>query len=627
MLKTFLYSIHRKTPNSSCIFNRLISSKRILNVAIVGRPNTGKSTLFNRLTRSNAAIVSNVPGTTRDRREGSGMLVGLPLKVIDTGGLDDRGLVSINIQEQVIAAIKHADVILFMLDARSGVTSVDEHFAKWLRIKLSKSKVSENLATSSICNLNDSTVTSEATEMDRGFDKELIVVANKTEGSHLSDQVLNTVADAFALGLGEPLLISASHGDGMSDIAEALIKIAQKRGYNDGSIDSLSHTKEKDGLSDEDKVIQLAVMGRPNVGKSTLINAFIGEERVITGPVAGLTRDSINVEWNYEGRKFRLVDTAGLTRLRTNKELLQSNYDTKRGKIIDAVGTNHLPSVKLPGIQSLDPEIDPSQFSSQLSEMSLISALNALRFAQVVLIVVESTQGNFSKVDMQLARKCLQEGRGIVIAANKQDLLTVGKENGETVSFREYEKSVKKHANEFIRDFGDIPVVACSGLEKHGIKRILKAVLNTYDAWSKRIDTGILNRWLKDMMVSSPMPRSGNKSINIKYVTQVKSRPPTFALFTNVSEIPIFFERFLRTKIQHDFSLFGVPIRFIVHKTKGNAVNRNLLKQGKHTRRGIGRGETRGVGPNRVSSFAAKKAKGVQMLRRKRDSRLSRVRK
>ncbi len=614
----------------------------ILTVALVGRPNTGKSTLFNRLTKSKTAIVSNVPGTTRDRREGKGFLAGLPLNIIDTGGLDDRGVVSQQIQQQVIASLSSADVILFMLDAKVGLTALDNFFAKWLREKMAKAANTMRVAN------NTSSITLP----------KVLLLANKTEGAHMNDRVLDIVSESYSLGFGEPMLISATHGDGMSDLATSLIEIAQERGKKDmvddssisrKSIKKATETNEisttsfdadghgsnivtKDAIKAEEKnfdlndianrTIQLAIMGRPNVGKSTLLNAFLGEDRVITGPTAGLTRDAIHVEWSYRDRLFRLVDTAGLTRLQTNKELLKGVKEQRNLSIAETIGKHVDKKIILPGLRELNPEEDPSQWSTQISEYALLSALQACKHSQVVMIVVESTQGKFNKVDLQLARHCLMEGRAVFIAANKCDQLTRA-----GVSLSDYEEQVMKHTEEFFREFGEIPVVACSGTKQKNLRKLLATAMEVHDSWSKRINTWVLNKWLKELMVIAPTARAGDKAVHIKYITQVKARPPTFALFANVTELPVFLERFLRSRLQKEFHLRGVPIRFIVKKSEGNAVKKHLLKQGKHSRRGTGLGEAKGrVGPNRDEHRIRKRYVDVTDERRRRDSRLRRQR-
>lgn len=593
---------------------------RVMTVALVGRPNTGKSTLYNRLTKSRMAIVSSVPGTTRDRREGKGYLAGLPLTVLDTGGLDNRGAISTHIQDQVQKALFDADVVLFMIDAKAGVTSLDQHFARWLRTKMGQQK-------------------QEFEQQQNGIvsSKRVIVIANKAEGAHMNAQVIDTMSDALRLGLGEPVPISASHGDGMADLAVSLIDVARNLGCADGETDDHEKTASNrlDGvdlegknvpIALEDKTIQLAVMGRPNVGKSTLINAFLGEERVITGSTPGLTRDAVHVQWEFKGRNFCLVDTAGLTRLRPDKSLMSAAEENKRQQISATIGPSSYIQpgkiVSLPGIDIMDPEADPSQFSYQVSELALMSALNALRFAQVVLIVVDGDQGKFSKVDMQLARKCLEEGRALVIAGNKKDLVLA-----RGVSSNQYEEGIRRHTEEFLREFGQVPVITCTALEGNGAKRLLETVVAVHDAWSKRVPTWVLNKWIKDVMVTAPPTRAGGKVLKLKYMTQIKARPPTFALFCNADEIPGFFERFLRSRIQKDFQLEGVPLRFEVRKTSGAEVNASLLKQGKHTRRGVGHGEGRGVGPNKRNvPIELKRSRAVQDERRRRDTRLRNAR-
>jgi len=589
--------------------NFIKPSPEHLTVSLVGRPNTGKSTLFNRLTKTKMAIVSSIPGTTRDRREGKGFLAGLPLNVIDTGGLDNRGVVSKFIQQQVEKSFADSDVILLLVDGRAGLTSLDEHFAKWLRKTVQPKKplatvapagTDGNVPAVKATTLNDGggvNVAAAALEKKRS----IIVVANKTEGGLLSNAVMSTVADASRLGFGDPVLVSATHGDGMADLAQVLLMEARRRGKLEEEVSSAPHQlalvrkkkkmmmpiKEMKDMTTslvvedqvvrgpitiEDRVIQLAIMGRPNVGKSTLLNAFIREDRAITGPMPGLTRDAVHAEWQHRDRLFRLVDTAGLTRIRTNKSRLETMQDKEKrlSTIMDRASSSFPPEnaksihalVKLPGLAFVDPESDPSQYSYQISEFALISALNALRYAQVVLLVVEGSQGKFSKLDLQLAGKCLEEGRGLVIAANKSDLMVPS-----GVSSAAYEEGVRSHIAEFLREFGDIPVVVSSGTEGKGIDRILNTVIKVHDAWSRRVSTGDLNSWLKDLLVTNPPPRVNGRLLNLKYITQIKSRPPTFALFTNMEELPGFFERFLKSNIQQAFKLQGVPLRFVVRKT------------------------------------------------------------
>jgi GTPase len=323
--------------------------------------------------------------TGRDRREGLGSIAGFPVNVIDTGGFDDRGSVTSDIHHQIDKAIQSADVILFLLDARAGINQLDESFAKWIRKKIGKVQQSSN--------------------NHRKID--ILVLANKTEGSHLSNKVLDAIADAYELGLGDPIPISASHGDGMSDLRELLYSIATSRGNI--QLESEEKTRHSKSIGVDERTIQIAIMGQPNVGKSSILNAIVGDERVITGPIAGLTRDSIPVTWSYNDRKFCLVDTAGLTRIRTSEVLLNKSVEEKAierlrdstGKLIKV----KIPKLKYPGAEYMDPEADPSQFSSQVSELALMSSLEAMKYAQIVLLVVEGSQGQFSKIDLQLAER------------------------------------------------------------------------------------------------------------------------------------------------------------------------------------------------------------------------------
>lgn len=596
---------YHKDNNSSTRTTGTTTGEKLVTVSLVGRPNTGKSTLFNRLTQSRSAIVSNVPGTTRDRKEGIGYLAGFKFRVFDTGGYDDRGIVSQDIQKQVQYALSHSDLVLLLVDTRVGVTGLDEQFARWMRLQVGKS-----------------------THEPR---PEVVLVANKAEGGLMSDQVMNVVSDGYRLGFGEPLLLSAIHGDGLTDLASRLFEYGAKHGYDDmGKYVGISEEKPSDHASEEGvpvveekaSEIQLAVMGRPNVGKSTLINALIGEDRVIAGALPGLTRDSITVEWSFEGRGFKLVDTAGLTRISTNKKLLEGVQEKKLRPIHEVIGKlAKNESITLPGIQQVNTEEDPSQFSAQISEYALLSALNALKYAQVVMLVVEAHQGKFLKIDLQLARRCLEEGRALFIVANKVDLL---RERG--ISVTEYEKQVKEHANEYLREFGDIPVIATAGIEGQGLKRVLRTAVRVHDSWDRRISTWVLNNWMKDALVAMPLARAGNKVVKVKYMVQTKNRPPTFTLFSNAKELPGSYERFLRSRLQDDFHFEGVPIRFNVKKSVGKAVNLSLLRQGKHTRRGTGRGDVF-VGPNRDKKRLMRRIRGDSSKRRILDKRMKKKQK
>ena len=275
------------------------------------------------------------------------------------------------------------------------------------------------------------------------------------------------------------------------------------------------------------------------------------------------------MEWQYNNRQFRLVDTAGLTRITPHKQRLSAD-DKKHVTRIESMLKD---TVVLPGIQKMDPEEDPSQFSCQVSEASLVSALNALRFSQVVCLVVEGDQGKFSKIDLQLTEKCHKEGSALVIVANKSDIVA---EKGVTAI--DYAKGVRLHCEHYLKDFGHIPIVTTCAIKRHGINKLLETVIKTHDAWSARINTWVLNRWLKDLLVASNPPRVSGKSVKIKYITQIKSRPPVFALFCNVDKIPEFFEKFIRFKLQTEFKLEGVFVRLVVRKTETR--KENLQRKG-----------------------------------------------
>eukprot|EP01040_Poterioochromonas_malhamensis_P008840 gene8840-9575_t len=649
---------------------------RMLKVALVGRPNVGKSTLFNRLTKSNKAIVSNIPGTTRDRKESRGYLAGIPFTVIDTGGLEDGGgELNQLIQQQVERAILSCDAIIFMIDGREGINATDQNYARWLRNKIYRTLSSPDYKPPKI-----------------------LLAINKTEGARLNDFVLDVVAESTRLGFGEPLLLSGAHGDGIAELASSLVEIIRERGLleedpdddkkkssttissktkakhnrtptisslpspqvdeeSDQSIDDDDQSLDDEGddaeIPEEDdeedigsyeiaeiekevsannnfeelknKTIQVAIMGRPNVGKSTLLNAIIGENRVIAGPLPGLTRDSIEVEWTYQDRQFRLVDTAGLTRIHTNKQLL-SDIKVKAHQSVSNVLKQSVKEarVRLPGKEMIEHIDDvPSQFSEQISEYALMSAFHALRFAQVVILVVESLQGKFLKLDLQLAQKCLEEGRCVMIVANKADLVL-----SRGISLNLYENQVEQHVSEAIRELGKVPIIACSAINNIGIDKILTTVIDLHDTYSKRIPTWILNRWMKELMVTAPTARLGTKAVRIKYITQVKVRPPSFLLFSNVVNLPPFVEKFFKTRLQSEFALAGIPLRLEVKKTKGNPVKMHLLKQGKHTRRGTGLGESRGkVGKDRKLHRQIQQRREKVDERRRRDTRLRRNRK
>ncbi len=445
-------------------------------VAIVGRPNVGKSTLFNRLVGRREALVDDRPGVTRDRRIGEARLGTLTFTVVDTAGLEEappEGVESAMLQ-QTERALADADVVLLVFDARAGLTPIDRHFAKTLR----------RLPTP------------------------LLLVGNKCE-SRAADPGL---IEAHELGLGEPLAISAEHGVGMSELADALLP------FDETEI-SAAQAEGEDGEEGEvdpsERTIQLAIVGRPNVGKSTLLNAFVEDERVVTGPEPGVTRDAIAVDWSYRGHPIRLVDTAGMRR---------------RARVTD-----------------------------RLERASTTDALNAVRLAQVVILVLDGS-AILDKQDLTIARHVIDEGRALVIAVNKWDAV------------EDHEGALRRLSDRLqtsLPQVRGIPTVTISALKGHKLDRLLDAMLAIYDVWNTRISTGRLNRWLENMVESHPPPMVSGRRVRIRYVTQVKARPPTFAIWVSRQDaLPESYIRYLANGLRDRFELDGVPLRIVTRKGK-----------------------------------------------------------
>lgn len=446
--------------------------KNGLKVAIVGRPNVGKSTLFNRLCGKRMAIVHDLPGVTRDRKEAFGQLGDIPLKLIDTAGLEDKSEDPLmeGMKTQVLMALYEADVILFMIDGREGITPLDENFATLLR----KSQ------------------------------KPILLLANKCEGKAGG----MGIAEAWGLGFGEPLATSAEHGQGLDSLYEAL------RPYYKGPL-----------LEEEEEVemapLQLAIVGRPNVGKSTLLNQLIGHERVLTGPEAGVTRDAIGIEWEYKGQPLRLIDTAGLR---------------KRAKVTE-----------------------------KLEWLSTSESRSAIQYAQVVILVVDATQP-LEKQDLHIGSQVIEEGRCLVLALNKWDLIP---------NKDELLKHLKERLTTALPQVKGIPLVPLSALTGKNKEKLLDAVLAIYDLWNQRISTARLNRWLEGLVAHHPPPLVAGRRIKIKYLTQIKTRPPTFVLFSSkATELPDFYVRYLINGLRETFDLEGVPIRFSVKSSKNPYVEK-----------------------------------------------------
>jgi len=457
-----------------------------LTVAIIGRPNVGKSTLFNRLVGKRVAIVDDMPGVTRDRREGDATLSDLNFKVIDTAGLEDVHDESLEsrMRQQTEAAFKDADVGLMVIDARTGPTPVDEHFVKWLR----------------------------------RHDTPVILVANKCEGAAGQSGLL----ESYALGLGDPVPLSAEHGQGLADLYEALRPYAdaasEKQAWENSQINNderppLDSGDEKDDDAVMNRPLQLAIVGRPNVGKSTLINKLLGEDRMLTGPEAGITRDSIMVPWQYKGRQINLIDTAGLRR---------------RAKVTEKV-----------------------------EALSGAETRRAIDFAQVVAIVLDA-RDMLEKQDLIIASNVIEEGRALIIVVNKWDLIENKKEALDKLHDR-MEKSLPQ-----VRG---IPVVTVSAKTGRKLDTILDAVFDVFEVWNRRISTAKLNRWLEHVLEHHQPPMVGGRRIKIRYMTQPKTRPPTFALFVSHAKgLPEAYERYMANALREDFELWGVPLRIAVRK-------------------------------------------------------------
>ena len=437
--------------------------------AIIGRPNVGKSTLFNRLVGQKLALVDDEPGVTRDRREGEGRLGDLEFTLIDTAGLDEgaKGSLTARMQEQTEVAIGLADALMFVFDARAGLTPNDRAFADFAR----------------------------------RANKPVVLVANKSEGKHGELGAM----ESYALGLGDPIQISAEHGEGLSDLYDAL-RVLMPEPVEEEEFDDDDIIETDEDIAQ--RPIRVAIVGRPNAGKSTLINHLLGEERLLTSPEAGTTRDSISVEITWQGREFRVFDTAGLRRR--------------------------------------------SRIEEKLEKLSVADALRAVRFAEVVVLMMDA-QNRFEEQDLRIADLIEREGRALVLAVNKWDLM---EKKGSLIS------ALRIDTDHLLPQVRGAPVVAVSGLMGEGIDRLMTAIQQAYAVWNKRVPTATLNRWFEQAVDANPPPAVSGRRLKLNYITQAKARPPSFILFCSRADaVPTSYLRYLTNSMREAFDLPGTPVR------------------------------------------------------------------
>ncbi|MGH1376037.1 MAG: ribosome biogenesis GTPase Der [Alphaproteobacteria bacterium] len=465
----------------------------MLKLAIIGRPNVGKSTLFNKLAGKQLAIVDDTPGVTRDWRETEGDLFGQDLLIIDTAGLEEAFDDSIQgrMRKQTEAALDRADAILFIIDGREGVTPADEHFAAFLR----KQK------------------------------KPIVLAVNKCESLNATQA---GIAESYALGFGEPVILSAAHSKGFDELFDALQphfpKEVEEDAENDNNGEDFVNLDEIEGdedytftqeEDDPEKPIKIAIVGRPNVGKSTLLNAIVDEQRVMTGPEAGITRDAIAVDWTYQGRKFKLVDTAGLRR--------------------------------------------KSKIDDHIEKMAAEDSLRAIRLAQIVILVLDGN-AYLEKQDLQIAQHVINEGRALVIAVNKWDSV---KNRSDVL------EGFKIKLETSLAQVKGLQFATISAKNGKNIDKLFYKALTVYETWNSRVTTGALNRWLAHMESRNPAPLSDGRHNRLKYVAQIKTRPPTFALWVSrPKDLPDSHKRYIINGLRKDYNIPGVPIRLLVRASK-----------------------------------------------------------
>lgn len=471
----------------------------MLRVAIVGRPNVGKSTLFNRLTGKQLAIVDDTPGVTRDWREADGRILDQKIRVIDTAGLEEKfdDSMEARMRRQTEQALGISDVVVFVVDGRAGLTPIDHHFAQWLR----KQK------------------------------KPIILLVNKCEQDSIADYARG---EAYALGLGEPIPFSSAHGIGIDELYTALMPHFPEEDENlsnsddahkfwsEEELDKLEGDESFDFSAipdpiaeDTSKPIRIAIVGRPNAGKSTLMNALLEEDRVITGPEAGLTRDAIAVDWEWGGQKFRLVDTAGLR---------------KKARI-----------------------------EHRLEKMAVDDTLRAIRLSQIVFLLVDAA-APLEKQDLQIADLVIREGRVLVLGINKWDMV-----DDKVTKLAE----MKDILFSSLAQVPDIPLVTLSALREQNLDKLMDTAVKTYKIWNKRVSTGRLNRWLASRVSQIPPPLVNNRPNKLRFMTQINVRPPTFAMWVSKPDhLPDTYKRYLINNLRKDYDLPGVPIRLLLRKSK-----------------------------------------------------------
>jgi len=474
-------------------------------IAIIGRPNVGKSTLFNRLAKKRLAIVDDTPGVTRDWREAEGFLIDQKVRIIDTAGLEESFDDSIEgrMRQQTEEGLAQADAVLFVIDGREGVTPIDEHFANWLRKRNKKNKQKP---------------------------LPVVLAVNKCENERATDAGL---AEAYSLGFGQPIPISSAHGHGIEELYHAFEphfpKEVEAEAFDSDQLPDIENLDDLEGSEDFDfaaieieedneKPIKIAIVGRPNVGKSTLLNALLNDNRVMTGPEAGITRDAIAVDWEFQDKKIRLVDTAGMRR--------------------------------------------KSKIDHNIEKMSVEDSLRAIRLAQVCILVIDA-ENIFDKQDLQIADHIISEGRAIIIAINKWDLIKGDEAKKEALEFIKYKVETS------LGQVRNIPAATISALNNRNLGFLMQSVLDTYTLWNKRVSTSKLNRWMAARESQNPAPLYEGRSNRLKYMTQINIRPPTFALWVSrPKSLPETYKRYLMNGLRDDFEFKGIPLRLLIRTSK-----------------------------------------------------------